>query len=249
MSDIQAVAKAFVEFYYSTFDRNRAELGPLYVRLVYVAYCFAIALLMCTAATRGDDPLLTLSLGPWTNRETCRCWLLRVFISPLRISLCLGSHSNFRWTGNQFQGTGKIVEKLVVRWLTLPLVFWTLMNDIDLRIQNRPFLLQRFSMLSRRLMLNPRIPPLGPFLWPSLEVSSWMTNRIPVSFLICHRAATTLLRGGWHSWKKSTSFNVVAEKFTQVFQLIPEGGSYFVFNGLSFVSQSTEVPSEDANLR
>lgn len=33
MADIQAVAKAFVEFYYSTFDRNRAELVPLYVSL------------------------------------------------------------------------------------------------------------------------------------------------------------------------------------------------------------------------
>eukprot|EP00842_Homolaphlyctis_polyrhiza_P005253 jgi/Hompol1/5729/HPOL_004657-RA len=30
MSDINQIAKSFVDFYYSTFDRNRAELAPLY---------------------------------------------------------------------------------------------------------------------------------------------------------------------------------------------------------------------------
>ncbi|KAI7884216.1 nuclear transport factor 2 [Lichtheimia hyalospora FSU 10163] len=30
MADINAVAKAFVEFYYQTFDTNRQNLGPLY---------------------------------------------------------------------------------------------------------------------------------------------------------------------------------------------------------------------------
>ncbi|KAI8924709.1 hypothetical protein BC831DRAFT_464078 [Entophlyctis helioformis] len=30
MSDIQAIAKSFVDFYYSTFDANRAQLVPLY---------------------------------------------------------------------------------------------------------------------------------------------------------------------------------------------------------------------------
>ncbi|KAL2919452.1 Nuclear transport factor 2 [Polyrhizophydium stewartii] len=30
MADINAIAKSFVDFYYSTFDRNRAELAPLY---------------------------------------------------------------------------------------------------------------------------------------------------------------------------------------------------------------------------
>jgi hypothetical protein len=31
MSDIQSIAKAFVDYYYATFDRSRGELGPLYV--------------------------------------------------------------------------------------------------------------------------------------------------------------------------------------------------------------------------
>lgn len=33
MADFQEVAKAFVEFYYKTFDANRQELLPLYVRI------------------------------------------------------------------------------------------------------------------------------------------------------------------------------------------------------------------------
>ena len=36
MADINAVAKQFTDFYYSTFDSNRATLAPLYVR-----YCFS----------------------------------------------------------------------------------------------------------------------------------------------------------------------------------------------------------------
>jgi hypothetical protein len=32
MADINAVAKQFTDFYYSTFDSNRATLAPLYVR-------------------------------------------------------------------------------------------------------------------------------------------------------------------------------------------------------------------------
>ena len=31
MAQINEVAKQFVDYYYSTFDRNRAELAPLYV--------------------------------------------------------------------------------------------------------------------------------------------------------------------------------------------------------------------------
>ncbi|KAK9700526.1 Nuclear transport factor 2 [Basidiobolus ranarum] len=30
MSDINAIAKSFVDYYYNTFDGNRAELSPLY---------------------------------------------------------------------------------------------------------------------------------------------------------------------------------------------------------------------------
>ncbi|ORX77583.1 nuclear transport factor 2 [Basidiobolus meristosporus CBS 931.73] len=30
MADIQTIAKSFVDFYYSTFDRSRNELSPLY---------------------------------------------------------------------------------------------------------------------------------------------------------------------------------------------------------------------------
>lgn len=30
MSDLQGIAKAFVDYYYQTFDRNRMELAPLY---------------------------------------------------------------------------------------------------------------------------------------------------------------------------------------------------------------------------
>ena len=33
MADINAIAKQFTDFYYSTFDTNRAGLQALYVRL------------------------------------------------------------------------------------------------------------------------------------------------------------------------------------------------------------------------
>lgn len=33
MADINSVAKQFTDFYYNTFDRDRAGLAPLYVRL------------------------------------------------------------------------------------------------------------------------------------------------------------------------------------------------------------------------
>ncbi|KAJ1564050.1 Nuclear transport factor 2 [Cladochytrium tenue] len=36
MTDITAVAKQFTEYYYSVFDTNRAQLLPLYVRIVAV---------------------------------------------------------------------------------------------------------------------------------------------------------------------------------------------------------------------
>ena len=32
MAEAEQVAKSFVDFYYQTFDRNRADLVPLYVR-------------------------------------------------------------------------------------------------------------------------------------------------------------------------------------------------------------------------
>ena len=32
MADINAVAQQFTTFYYQTFDSNRSNLGPLYVR-------------------------------------------------------------------------------------------------------------------------------------------------------------------------------------------------------------------------
>jgi len=32
MADINAIAKQFTDFYYNTFDSNRANLAPLYVR-------------------------------------------------------------------------------------------------------------------------------------------------------------------------------------------------------------------------
>jgi hypothetical protein len=31
MADITSIAKQFIDFYYATFDRNRAELAGLYV--------------------------------------------------------------------------------------------------------------------------------------------------------------------------------------------------------------------------
>ena len=34
MADINSIAKQFTDFYYSTFDRNRAELRPVYVRRI-----------------------------------------------------------------------------------------------------------------------------------------------------------------------------------------------------------------------
>ena len=35
MADIQAIAKQFTDFYYTTFDGNRPGLQSLYVRRVY----------------------------------------------------------------------------------------------------------------------------------------------------------------------------------------------------------------------
>ena len=35
MSDIQSIAKAFVDYYYATFDRSRAEIAPLYVYYIF----------------------------------------------------------------------------------------------------------------------------------------------------------------------------------------------------------------------
>jgi hypothetical protein len=37
MADINSIAKQFTDFYYSTFDRNRAELSPVYVRHISVS--------------------------------------------------------------------------------------------------------------------------------------------------------------------------------------------------------------------
>lgn len=34
MADINAVAKQFTDFYYATFDVDRAQLAPLYVRML-----------------------------------------------------------------------------------------------------------------------------------------------------------------------------------------------------------------------
>lgn len=34
MADFNAVSKAFVEFYYQTFDANRANLAPLYASII-----------------------------------------------------------------------------------------------------------------------------------------------------------------------------------------------------------------------
>ena len=39
MADIQAIAKQFTDFYYATFDSNRAQLGSLYVRCHRCASC------------------------------------------------------------------------------------------------------------------------------------------------------------------------------------------------------------------
>lgn len=36
MADINAIAKQFTDFYYSTFDANRANLQSLYVRLAHL---------------------------------------------------------------------------------------------------------------------------------------------------------------------------------------------------------------------
>jgi hypothetical protein len=36
MADINAVAQQFTDFYYQTFDTNRANLAPLYVRSSFV---------------------------------------------------------------------------------------------------------------------------------------------------------------------------------------------------------------------
>ena len=33
MADINSIAKQFTDFYYNSFDTNRATLAPLYVRL------------------------------------------------------------------------------------------------------------------------------------------------------------------------------------------------------------------------
>lgn len=43
MSDFNAVAKSFVEYYYQTFDSNRSGLLPLYVSLPFVGSVFVIS--------------------------------------------------------------------------------------------------------------------------------------------------------------------------------------------------------------
>lgn len=38
MADINAIAKQFTDFYYQTFDSNRAGLQALYVRIIFNIY-------------------------------------------------------------------------------------------------------------------------------------------------------------------------------------------------------------------
>jgi hypothetical protein len=39
MADFNAIAHQFTEFYYSTFDTNRANLAPLYVSPTLSSFC------------------------------------------------------------------------------------------------------------------------------------------------------------------------------------------------------------------
>ena len=42
MADINAVAQQFTDFYYQTFDSNRSNLAPLYVRRIYYHHLMSV---------------------------------------------------------------------------------------------------------------------------------------------------------------------------------------------------------------
>ncbi len=53
MADINAVAQQFTTFYYQTFDSNRSNLAPLYVRLFFIIKKKA-----------STDPIFRLLISP-----------------------------------------------------------------------------------------------------------------------------------------------------------------------------------------
>jgi hypothetical protein len=74
MADINAISKQFTEFYYSTFDSNRANLGPLYVRENICCARLEPHIDVGSILARNFDVVVggfTIPRGYFHHRETC----------------------------------------------------------------------------------------------------------------------------------------------------------------------------------
>jgi hypothetical protein len=69
MADINAIAKQFIDFYYTTFDANRANLAPLYVRHLSISMLITLnsALTDLYLIARTLDALLGGNPNPGCN--------------------------------------------------------------------------------------------------------------------------------------------------------------------------------------
>lgn len=94
MADFNAVAQQFTNFYYSTFDSNRANLAPLYVSFHFFSP---------TSSSSSDSDLLIADLLP-PHAPPC--------------SLPKRDSSMLTFEGAPFQGAANIVEKLTVNIFT-----------------------------------------------------------------------------------------------------------------------------------
>ena len=94
MADFNAVAQQFTNFYYSTFDSNRANLAPLYVGFLFFSP---------TPSSSSDSDLLIADLLP-PHAPPC--------------SLPKRDSSMLTFEGAPFQGAANIVEKLTVNIFT-----------------------------------------------------------------------------------------------------------------------------------
>ncbi|KAJ1328631.1 hypothetical protein BSLG_010363 [Batrachochytrium salamandrivorans] len=91
MSDPNVIAKSFVDFYYASFDRNRAELAPL-----YVGFGLSLTIVMML----GLDSPISYYVYMFTNATPC--W----YVGEQKE----GSMLSFE--GQQYAGSA-IVQKLV----------------------------------------------------------------------------------------------------------------------------------------
>ena len=89
MGDINTIAKQFTDFYYTTFDTNRAGLQSLYVRVPWA----------CAINAIDAYPSTSVYLG-----------LFSFFLCTKR------ADSMLSWEGSSIQGASLISEKLTVRF-------------------------------------------------------------------------------------------------------------------------------------